>query len=363
MGYAHERAGRELSPAPADFYTPLAPELREGDVNQAASKQQRIEALRAVVRAGGAACAPMAGITDRSFRRICRRMGSVYVTTEFISSEGLRRGREKVRAMAVYDEEERPLGIQLFGAKLDAMAAGAEAAAALGPDFIDINFGCPVRKVVRSNGGSACMRDLGLMERILRAVDAAVDLPVTVKMRAGWDEDSINAPEAARMAEAAGAAWVAVHGRTRAQLYRGKADLAVIRAVREAVSIPVIGNGDVVDAASYQRMLDETGVDTVVIGRGAIGNPWIFAEIEAHRRGGAWTPPGTGARIDLLVEHMRVRVAELGAHRGVVAFRKQMSHYLKGMPGVGALRSRLFALTDPDDVEMMLRAYRRGLAA
>jgi tRNA-dihydrouridine synthase B len=255
----------------------------------------------------------MAGVTDRPFRRICRRYGSIYVTTEFISSVGLARGRDKVRAMAVFDEEERPLGIQLFGADPETMAAGARAAAALGPDFIDINFGCPVKKVTRTNGGSSCMRDLGLMERIIRAVDEAVDLPVTVKMRAGWDEGLLNAPEAAQMAEAAGVVWVAVHGRTRAQLYTGRADLDIIRRAREAVAIPVIGNGDVVDGPSWQRMVDTTGVDTVVIGRGAIGNPWIFGEIEAWRAGQPGRGPTLEDRVDLLLAHMEDKVAEQGA--------------------------------------------------
>ncbi len=326
-------------------------------------KQQRTQTLRAMIRAGGAACAPMAGVTDRPFRRICRRMGSIFVTTEFISSVGLIRGRKKVRAMAVYDEEERPLGIQLFGADPEAMAGGAVAAAAMKPDFIDINFGCPVKKVVRNNGGSSCMRDMDLMDRILRAVIAAVELPVTVKMRAGWDQSTRIAPEAAQMAEAAGVAWVAIHGRTRAQLYTGKADLDIIRRVKEAVKIPVIGNGDVVDAASYQRMLDETGVDSVVVGRGAIGNPWIFAEIEAHRAGLPWTPPNIEERVALLIEHLRVRVDEMGEFKGVVSFRTQMSQYLKGQPGVSALRRQLFALTDPERIFALLREYSRGLAA
>jgi len=327
------------------------------------AKEERIQRLRALVRAGGAACAPMAGVTDRPFRRICRRMGSLYVTTEFISSVGLVRGRDKVRAMAAFDEAERPLGIQLFGADPAAMAAGARAAAALGPDFIDINFGCPVRKVTRTNGGSSCMRDLGLMERIIRAVDAAVDLPVTVKMRAGWDAESLNAPEAAQMAEAAGVAWVAVHGRTRAQLYTGKADLGVIRRAREAVAIPVLGNGDVVDGPSWQRMVDATGVDTVVIGRGAIGNPWIFGEIEAWRTGRPWRGPTLDDRIDLLIAHMEDKVAEQGAWKGIVAFRKQMSLYLRGLPGAAELRRTLFALEEPAAVRALLEEYRGRAAA
>jgi tRNA-dihydrouridine synthase B len=327
------------------------------------AKQERTQCLRALVRAGGAACAPMAGGTDRPFRRICRRMGSIYVTTEFISSVGLARGREKVRAMALYDEEERPLGIQLFGADPEAMAAGARAAAALEPDFIDINFGCPVRKVTRTNGGSSCMRDLGLMERIIRAVDEAVDLPVTVKIRAGWDEQLLNAPEAAQMAEAAGVVWVAVHGRTRAQLYTGRADLDIIRRTREAVAIPVIGNGDVVDGPSWQRMVDATGVDTVVVGRGAIGNPWIFGEIEAWRAGRPWQGPTLEDRIDLLLLHMEDKVAEQGPWRGIVAFRKQMSMYLRGLPNVAELRRELFALDEPAAVRALLEGYRGRSAA
>jgi nifR3 family TIM-barrel protein len=186
-----------------------------------------------------------------------------------------------------------------------------------------------------------------------------VDLPVTVKMRAGWDDESRNAPEAARMAEAAGVAWVAVHGRTRAQAYKGPADLGIIRRVKESVSIPVIGNGDVVDAASYQRMIDTTGVDAVVIGRGSIGNPWIFEEIAAHRAGRPWSPPTLEERVELLMEHMMAKVDEQGVWRGVVAFRTQMAQYLRGLPGVAALRKELFGLDDPADVRARLLAYCR----
>jgi tRNA-dihydrouridine synthase B len=325
-------------------------------------KQTRTEALRDLIRGGGAACAPMAGITDGPYRRISRRMGSIFVTTEFLSSEGLKRGGRRTLEMAAYDEGERPLGIQIFGSKPDAMREGAVKAAALGPDFIEINFGCPVRKVVRVSGGSACMKDLDLMGRIIDEVNGAIDIPLSVKMRAGWDDSSRNAPEAARIAESAGAAWVTVHGRTRAQLYRGKADLDIIRRTREAVSIPVIGNGDVTDAASYQRMLDETGVDSVLVGRGCIGNPWIFAEIEAHRRGESWGPPTPQERAEVIFEHMDAKVAERGERHGVVSFRMQMSHYLKGLPGVTALRKDLFLTDEPDRAKDLILAFIRNLA-
>jgi len=311
-------------------------------MNEFPNKEKRIEALRSLLRGGGAACAPMAGITDHPFRRICRSMGSLYVTTELLSSEGWSRGNEKTLKMASFGEEERPLGIQLFGADPGAMAESARRAAELGPDFIDINFGCPVKKIVKSGGGSACMKNLPLMEEIVRAVDEAIDLPVSMKIRAGWDEQHLNAPEAAEMAQRAGLAFVTVHGRSRTQFFKGEADLGIIRETRQAVDIPIVGNGDVVDAASYQRMIDETGVDTVLVGRGCIGNPWIFGEIEAHRRGDSWEAPGFRERIHLVVEHLAAKVEMFGEKRAVVEFRKQVSQYLKGLPGASELRASLF---------------------
>jgi nifR3 family TIM-barrel protein len=207
------------------------------------------------------------------------------------------------------------------------------------------------------------MKDLGLMERIVGAVNEAVDLPVSMKMRSGWDENSINAPEAAQMAESLGLAFVAVHGRTRNQLYRGRADLDTIRRTKSAVSIPVVGNGDVVDGDSYQRMIDETGVDAVIIGRGCIGNPWIFAEIEARRRGEPWQSPGPEERFALVIDHLAAKIDERGRRRGVLEFRRQMSMYLKGLPGIASLRRRLFALDDPREVKEHLQRYLRDLAA
>ncbi len=329
-------------------------------MNEILEKQGRIDVLRSLLRSGGAACAPMAGITDRPFRSICRRMGSLYVTTELLSSEGWSRGSEKTLKMAAFGEEERPLGIQLFGVNPAAMAESAKFAAALGPDFIDINFGCPVKKVVKSGGGSACMKDIPLMEEIVRAVNEAIDLPVSMKIRAGWDEANMNAPEAAEMAERAGLAFVTVHGRSRSQFFTGKADLGIIRETREAVTIPVVGNGDVTDAASYARMIEETGVDTVLVGRGCIGNPWVFREIEAFRRGEDWREPELGERIGLVIEHLAVKVEMFGERHAVLEFRKQVSQYLKGLPGATELRQRLFMEESFEAVASILREWLAG---
>jgi len=322
-------------------------------------KQRRVEALRALAREGGAALAPMAGWTDRAFRRVCRRLGARFVVTELLSSEGLRRGGEKTARLARFDEDERPVGIQLFGHEPGSMADGARLAARLAPDFIDINFGCPARKVTRRGGGVACMREPALMDEIMRAVNEAVALPVTVKIRAGWDAEHRNAPEAARLAEAAGLALVAVHGRTRRQGFTGRADPGIIRETREAVAIPVIGNGDVVDAASYRRLMDETGVAMVLVGRAATGNPWVFAEIEAARRGEAWRPPSLAGRVELLLGNLAERIEDHGERRGVVSFRKQMGATIRGLPGAAALRRELFVLETRAAVEATLREYVR----
>lgn len=334
-------------------------------MNRTDEKQRRVEALRALAREGGAALAPMAGWTDRAFRRVCRRLGARFVVTELLSSEGLRRGGGKTERLARFDEEERPVGIQLFGRDPESMAAGARRAERLGPDFIDINFGCPARRVTRHGGGVACMRDPARMDEIMRAVDEAVALPVTVKLRAGWDAEHRNAPEAARLAEAAGLALVAVHGRTRRQGFTGRADPGIIRETREAVAIPVIANGDVTDAASYRRLMAETGAAMVLVGRAATGNPWVFAEIEAARRGEPWRPPTLAERVDLLLANLAERIRDHGERRGVVSFRKQMGATIRGLPGAAALRRTLFALETRAAVEETLREYvrRRGDAA
>lgn len=301
----------------------------------------------------------MAGITDRSFRRICRRMGSIYVTTELLSSEGWSRGGARTERMAAFSEEERPLGIQLFGSNPSSMAESARRAGELSPDFIDINFGCPVKKVVRSGGGSACMKDLPLMREIVSAVNEATELPVSMKIRAGWDEQHLNAPEAAGLAEEEGLAFVTVHGRSRTQFFQGRANLEIIRETKQAVSLPVVGNGDVVDADSYEAMIEKTGVDAVLVGRGCIGNPWVFQEIEARRQGRNWNAPLLEERVELILEHLSAKVENLGERRGVVEFRKQIAWYLKGFPGASALRKGVFSQSDHAGIRETLLAFLR----
>ena len=226
--------------------------------------------------------APMAGVCDLPYRMIARKHGAALVCAEMVSAKGLVYGNKHTREMLTVHKNEHPLSMQLFGAEPEIMARAAKVAQEYGADIIDINMGCPVRKVVQNGEGSALMKNLPLAEKVVSAVVKAVSVPVTVKMRTGWDDIEFVAPELARRCEAAGAAALAVHGRTREQFYSGRADLEKIAAVVKAVSIPVIGNGDITDGPSCARMFEETGCTAVMIGRGAQGNPWIFEEVRDY---------------------------------------------------------------------------------
>jgi nifR3 family TIM-barrel protein len=298
--------------------------------------------------------APMAGVTNSVFRRICKARGADVLSTEFVSAEGILHRNERTEHYVDFTPEERPLGVQLFGGEPEQLARGANAVVDWKqPDFIDINFGCPVNKVVCKNGGSALLRDGTLLAAIASAVVRAVSpLPVTAKIRTGWDAQSVNAPDNARRLEDAGIRRLTVHGRTRAQGYSGAADWDVIAAVAEAVQIPVIGNGDIDGAEVALRRWSDTPVSGLMVGRAAMTSPWIFQEIKAAFRGEDAPPPPTLAdRWDLIQEHclqelQRWRKTEKGMH----AMRSRLMAYSRGLHASRELRRRFGAVESLDEL-------------
>lgn len=303
---------------------------------------------------GSAALAPMAGVADCAFRTLCRRFGAAYVVGEMASSKGLCMSDKRTAELLEVTRAERPMAVQLFGNDPGIMAEAAVKAAAFGPDVIDINMGCPAPKVASNGGGSALMKDLALAGRIIESVVRAVKLPVTVKIRKGWDDGRVNAVELAKIAEGCGAAAVTIHGRTREQMYRPPADLEIIKAVKDAVSIPVIGNGDIFSARDAKRMYDFTGVDLVMVGRGALGAPWIFSQIEEYLRTGTVPPaPDVAARMAVMVEHIKLICENKGEYCGLREARKHAAWYMKGLSGAAELRGEAGTLQKFSDVERL----------
>lgn len=292
--------------------------------------------------AGLALLAPMAGAGDRAFREICAEFGAACTCSEMVSAKALEFSDKKTRELMELGEDARPAAIQIFGSEPAVMARAAQKAMEYSPDFIDINMGCPAPKITGPGGGSALMKTPGLCGEIVAAVAAAVPVPVTVKIRAGWDEASVNAVEVASVCEKAGAAAVAVHARTRSQMYAPPADWSIIKAVREAVKIPVIGNGDVTDAQSAALMLEQTGCDAVMVGRAALGNPWVFRQINAYLTGDCRIvpPPELYERMLVMVRHIDRMCRYKGEHRAMNEARKHVGWYLRGMRGAAEFRRR-----------------------
>jgi nifR3 family TIM-barrel protein len=288
------------------------------------------------------AAAPMAGVTDRAYRILAREAGCGLVFTEMISDQALIYGNPRTRIILEHGGEKGPLAVQIFGSNPDCMARAAEIVAGEGADIIDINMGCPTPKIVKNGEGAALMKNPELAAEIVSRVAARVNVPVTVKMRKGWDDDHVNAVELARLVEAAGAAAVTVHGRTRAQFYSGQADWDIIRRVKEAVGIPVIGNGDVRTPLDARRMLEETGCDGVMIGRASMGNPWIFSRTVHYLATGELLPePTWEEKIRTALRHLDLLVALKGEHIGVLEMRKHAAWYLKGLRGAARLREKI----------------------
>ncbi len=300
---------------------------------------------------GFAALAPMAGVADRAMREICIRFGAAFCVGELTSSRGVTLGDKKSAALLSCLDAERPFASQLFGNDPETMALAAQKALAFKPDFIDINMGCPAPKVAGNGGGSALMKEPELAQKIVEKVAKAVNVPVTVKMRTGWDSDSLNAPELAKRCEAAGAAAITVHGRTRKQMYAPPVDYETISQVVSAVKIPVIANGDICDGKSAESIYSATGCAFVMVGRAAQGNPFVFEEINAYLKGENYTPPSLERRFSVLLEQITLMQKYKDSHVAILESRKHTAWYMQGLRGAAALRRECGTINSFEDIE------------
>jgi len=310
--------------------------------------------------------APMAGVSDYPYRQLIREMGVELLYTEMVSAKGYEYGNKRTAELIEFEKNENgKIAVQIFGEDADFMArAAAGISEEYQVDIIDINMGCPARKVVKNGAGSALMNDLELAYKIIELTVKAAEVPVTVKMRSGWDEENINAVELAQIAEEAGAAAVAVHGRTRSQYYKGQADWEIIKNVVQSANIPVIGNGDIFSAEDAKAIFEQTGCDGIMIGRAAQGYPWIFKEIiEYLEKGTLIAAPSYSGKIEMAIRHLKLAVDYYGEQHGVPIMRKHISWYLKGLPNASDIKNKVNQLSEATALIKLLRKYKNSLSS